>query len=285
MMNKLEEFFIEEIYVSILGKKENKKHVLFIHGGPGLNSQSLCNYLLASQSLNNLDANIVFYDQRGCGKSSIGKVKNNYEQQIIDLEMVVKHLPKFIKLAGIIGHSYGAKLLSDFQKNAKLQIPLIFLSTAKNIDVPRQNNIKLDLEYLRESDPKKHEEIVNKLDRLSLWDISLFLASTFSNNPHRMQRYWYNEKAMTDYLEISKNGQYPMNNEVFESLRAELYNSKNKDVLIDGLNSYLLIGLHDYIMEGSKVLANDKTVIFENSSHYPHLEEAEKFCKVVNEII
>jgi proline iminopeptidase len=56
-----------------------------------------------------------------------------------------------IKINGLVGHSYGAKLLYDFFQQVRIDVPGIFLSTADSILIPRLNNLNLnlDLNYLK----------------------------------------------------------------------------------------------------------------------------------------
>lgn len=284
-MVKLEEKYINDLSITILGKEENEKYLLFIHGGPGLNAQSLIQYILKYDLYNELDANIIFYDQRACGKSKKGNCENSYKQQIEDLNDVIIYCLNEYNISAVIGHSYGAKLLNDFSEKYQVSIAQVLMATANDIDIPRQNNIKLDLDYLRETDTEKHDAISNKIANLSLWEISKLLEETFTQNPNRIERYWNNKEAKSNYLNISKDSGFPINNEVFINLRSELYNSKHKEIILNKPNTFHFIGHHDYIMNGKSFKKSNKRIIFNNSAHYPHIEEPEYFCEVVNEII
>lgn len=71
--------------------------------------------------------------------------------------------------------------------------------------------------------------------------------------------------------------------------RKDLYS--NRDTLFSDMaklkNSKVWInGFHDFIMDGHMAAFSndlDKTIFYQ-SAHYPHIEENERFCQVVNEV-
>lgn len=284
-MKRIEEFYINDLFVSVFGNQKNVKNILFIHGGPGLNSQPITKYLEEIDGYNSLDANIIFYDQRGCGKSTGSTDNNNYSKQIEDLLHVIKELKSTKELSAIIGHSYGAKLVNDFLKTNPLDIPVILMSTSNTIDTPREKNILLDLEYLKEVDYDEFQRISALSKRAPLWEVTDSLADVFNSNPNRIKRYWHNQQIMKKYLETVSRCDYKINSSVFVGIREELYNSYNRKLNLFNEGIYHFIGAHDYIMEGEKYIDSNKSIVFQHSAHYPHLEEPEIFCKALNEII
>lgn len=110
----------EEEYVTVNDIQEYFLHypadsdsvILFIHGGPGY-AISYYGYKFKPE---NKEFNLVFYDQRGAGKTQLknhSKAEDvNFENLINDLYKTVKYLRK--KYAGkkliILGHSWGSVL-------------------------------------------------------------------------------------------------------------------------------------------------------------------------------
>lgn len=283
-----------KLYISHFKKNESEKNLIFIHGGPGFNCKIL-EYLIENENLfENLDHNLVLYDQRGCGRSknilsNENKDSNiSHKDNIDDLDYLIRYLKeeKSFKIIGLIGHSYGAKLLFDFQKVYKSRIPSIFVSTADSILTPRLRNLHLDLIYLKKENPDIYEKTLQKLSRdlSSLWEVTEELSPIFSKNPNRKIRNWCNIEVLNIVKDIDPEISFP----VFISVRKDLYSSEeNFSVNIPSLKmDYIWInGFHDFIMDGmldafSK--KNDKKKIFFKSSHYPHIEENELFCKTVN---
>ena len=114
----------EEEYVRINGIEHYLLHykikkeapvLLFIHGGPG-QSETMMAYILEEYECRNY--NIVYYDQRGAGKTYLKNKKERPDTQLLknDLLEIVLYLKKLYRKEkiGIIGHSWGSVLGSIF---------------------------------------------------------------------------------------------------------------------------------------------------------------------------
>jgi len=88
---------------------------LFIHGGPG-QSEAFLAYIVEEYAGRNY--NIVYYDQRGSGKTYLKNKKERPNTEILkqDLLEIVQYLKKVYKKEkiGILGHSWGSVLGSMF---------------------------------------------------------------------------------------------------------------------------------------------------------------------------
>ncbi|MCH5259657.1 MAG: alpha/beta hydrolase [Lachnospiraceae bacterium] len=114
----------EEEYVIINGaahyllhyKTEKEAPVfVFIHGGPG-QSEAMIAYIVEEYASRNY--NIVYYDQRGAGKTYLKNKKEKPDTEILkkDLLEIVLHVKQAYQKdkVGIIGHSWGSVLGSMF---------------------------------------------------------------------------------------------------------------------------------------------------------------------------
>ena len=114
----------EEEYVKINGIRQYLLHyktkkeapvLLFIHGGPG-QSETMMAYIL--EEFKGRNYNIVYYDQRGAGKTYLKNKKAKPDTELLkqDLLEIVKYLKKRYQKEkiGIIGHSWGSVLGSMF---------------------------------------------------------------------------------------------------------------------------------------------------------------------------
>jgi len=114
----------EEEYVKLNGvshyllhyrSKKEDPVILFIHGGPGT-TEAMMAYLVEEYEERNY--NIVYYDQRGTGKTYLKnrKAKPNTELLKQDLLEIVLYLKKRYQKEkiGILGHSWGSVLGSMF---------------------------------------------------------------------------------------------------------------------------------------------------------------------------
>ena len=96
-------------YIKKIGKGEP---IIVLHGGPGL----FHNYLVLGFEKLAEKYQIIFYDQRGCGKTDFPKDTTSITIQnyVNDLEAIRKHLN--IDKLNLAGHSWGAILAIDYAK-------------------------------------------------------------------------------------------------------------------------------------------------------------------------
>ncbi len=279
------------LYVADLTKNERLPYLVFIHGGPGYNSAAL-EYLILHEGLfNTLNCNIILYDQRGCGRSDRCE-EVRHQTNIEDLRGIYQFLLSQNKsIALLVGHSYGAKLLCDFYKKFSCKTPGIFLSTSKSLLAPRLNNLLLDMNFLKAQDPVCYQKMYDNFTHFNfekLWEMTGELIPIFQKNPSRVYAYWANMERCQQVQEVQRKLNLPINFDVLSSVRKDIYVSeKNCLVEIESLTvPYLWInGFQDYIMGSQHDFGNPHITLFYQSAHYPHIEENQKFCGVVNEFI
>lgn len=285
----------KNFYISKFIKYKNEGFLFFIHGGPGYHC-GIIEYLIEHDGLfEKLNHNIILYDQRGCGRSNNG-IKNIAHQQNIDDLNDIFHFFKnetIIKIKGFIGHSYGAKLLFDYYKIFNSQLPGIFVSTANSILTPRLNNLVFDLAYLKKSNPAKYQDIFLEVRDFSvdkLWEVTEKVSSLFYENKDKDYLYWANMDVYQKVQKIKDIINLPINTQAFLSIRKDLYsNPVNFSVDIASLNSpYLWInGFYDTTINAVNDVVSSSiqiTTLYQ-SSHYPHLEENERFCAIINQFM
>ena len=114
----------EEEYVSINGVEHYLLHykikkeapvLVFLHGGPG-QSEAMIAYIVEEYASRNY--NIVYYDQRGAGKTYLKNKKARPDTETLkeDLLGIVLYIKKVYQKdkVGILGHSWGSVLGSMF---------------------------------------------------------------------------------------------------------------------------------------------------------------------------
>jgi proline iminopeptidase len=266
--------------------------LVFIHGGPGFNSAVLEHLIEHEGLFDCLNYNIVLYDQRNCGRSQRLPSPVTHQDNIADLEQLLTELQANIKIKGLIGHSYGAKLLYDFYQSSQCQLPGIFLAIAASMLTPRMNNLMTDLNYLKKAAPAQYQAILPKFSQLNLtelWAITAELAPLFQANPDRPYYYWANTDCLHKTQALQKSLNAPANQEVLMSVRKDIYASEatcKVDIANLSVPTLWINGFHDYTMNGQHdVFNNPKVQIFSQSAHYPHLEENHRFCESINEFI
>lgn len=282
-------------YISTFTNNPDAGYIIFIHGGPGYNC-GILEYLIEHDKLFELlNYNLVLYDQRGCGRSRNFPNDVSHFENVNDLKEIYEYLTNSqgIKIVGLIGHSYGAKLLFDFYKNFKCNIPGVFVSTANNILTPRLNNLILDLEYLKKTNREDYTDLLSKLDDIEsekIWGLTEKLSPLFHANKDRPFLYWANIDYYQKIQDIQNKINLPINKNIFINVRKDLYSNQiNFSVDIESLcTPYLWInGFQDLIMNGSQSVLSKKSNIhtFYRSSHYPHIEENHRFSETINDFI
>jgi len=282
-----------ELYIVDFTKTEYKESLIFIHGGPGFNC-GILEYLIEHENLFEcLNYNIIMYDQRECGRSEKNHELVSHQDNLKDLKNIIDYFVNSnIPIKGLIGHSYGAKLLYDFYLTYPSTLPGIFVGIADSMLTPRLNNLLSDLTYLRKNDPDRYQDILPRLNKLTLeklWMITEELAPVFESNKDRPFNYFANLELMQKVQEISKVINIPINKEVLMSVRKDIYASKElcKVEIANLKNDYLWInGFHDSTMNSTNsFLKNQNIILFYQSAHYPHIEESRLFCETVNEFL
>ncbi|MEO6589556.1 MAG: alpha/beta fold hydrolase, partial [Pyrinomonadaceae bacterium] len=260
------------IYYEIYGAEKSGTPLFVLHGGPGFDHL----YFLSNSAFTDLAKNrpVVFYDQRGTGKSAklteenAATVKNNVE----DLENLRSYLG-YSKI-DVAGHSWGGFLAMAyavfFQNNVSHliiidSIPSNYADDFSSFekDYPNEN---------AEMDRKKAESIANNLDPVAM------RASTLAY----MKMLFYSTQNRDRFIAGSKN--YTFDPMVFGTIS---YSAQGLDIT-PGLAKLtipvlILHGRHDSninIVSAEKIhnaIPKSKLVIFEQSGHMPFYEEKETF--------
>jgi proline iminopeptidase len=282
-----------QFYVNSIIRDETWPYILLVNGGPGQSCYGLETLIAHHGYFSTLKANIILYDQRGCGRSQ--KYQSySHPENIADLETVIDEVQDQIsqKIDLIIGHSYGAKILYDYLLAHSCQTKSMFVGTSSHLLIPRLNNLLLDLKYLQKSHPDAYEEFLTSFsvtDKKSIWEASEKLAPLFNLNPDRPLYYWANTQVRALMERVLATSPHPVNSVVFQQVRKDLY--LGEDLLtfeFQRLNCPYrwVLGFFDYIMGGNLIYQSpNNQIIFDKSGHYPHLEENIRFCEVANEFL
>jgi proline iminopeptidase len=247
-----------EFYLATFTLSQELPYLLFIHGGPAFNAATIEKMVEEHHLFDHLNANIIFYDQRNCGRSPKISSKVTHDDNINDLHTLFNFLTEQnIPVKAFMGHSYGAKLLNDFYlQYPAITVPGIFIAVAESMLTPRLNNLMLDLNYLKMEQPDEYKKVLSQLnDDMSLdsiWKLTEDLAPLFTQNKSRPYFYWANLDWFHTATKIQAEHKYMPNQEVFMSVRKDIH--KNKHSISISINrlpiqSLWINGFHDYIMK------------------------------------
>lgn len=183
---KKTKIFNEE-YVTINGVEHYLLHyktkkeapvLIFIHGGPG-QSEAMIAYIVEEYTSRNY--NIVYYDQRGAGKTYLKNKKARPDTEILkeDLLGIVLYIKKAYQKEkiGLIGHSWGSVLGSMFA----LEHPehtLCYIGCGQVIDLMENERVGYNKlkDAIEKSGNKKDRK---KLEKIGEYPVATFDAATY----------------------------------------------------------------------------------------------------------
>ncbi len=270
-------FCSHQIWYRIIKPKREefgKLPLLCLHGGPGVPHD----YLEPLEAVAETGRSVIFYDQLGCGNSDRPNDPNLYSIDLFKKELVTVRKALNLEQIHLFGQSWGGCLaLEHALSQATGLVSLILASTPASVqqfateayglmnDLPaevQQIIRKHEAEGTTQSpEYKKAMELFNYsfLCRLDPWPSCLTKAYS---------------KVGTEFRGIGKIIDWNIENRLFEIVAPTL----------------LLSGFYDEVTPAcvgivNKGISGSQWVLFENSSHMPHLEETERFLQVLDEFL
>ncbi|MFB2898767.1 proline iminopeptidase-family hydrolase [Aerosakkonemataceae cyanobacterium BLCC-F50] len=251
-----------------------KLPLLCLHGGPGVPHD----YLEPLEEIAATGRRVIFYDQLGCGNSDRPNDPNLYSIDLFKEELVAVRQALNLENIHLFGQSWGGCLaLEHALSQAAGLVSLILASTPANVQqfVTEAYRLMNDLPEEVQQIIRKHEaedttqspeykqamELFNHtfLCRLDPWPSCLTRAYS---------------KVGTEFRGVGKIIDWNIENRLTEIVAPTL----------------LLSGRYDEVTPAcvetvNKGISGSEWVLFENSSHMPHLEEKERFLQVLNDFL
>jgi len=260
--------------------------LVLLHGGPGATHD----YLLSMADLAS-GRGVVHYDQLGNGRS------RHYPERGADfwtVELFVRELHSLLSALGIadrhhvLGQSWGGFLAQEyaFTRPAGLR-SLILADTAASFPdfVSEANRLRAGLPPEVEATLRRHEEAGTTDDPAYMEACQVFYARHVCRldpmPPEVLAAFEWIERDPTVYHTM--NG--PSEFHVVGSIRD--WQSKHRlgeiqvpTLLVSGRHDEATPALQETLQRG---IAGSEWVVFEDSSHMPHVEERERFMRVVGD--
>jgi L-proline amide hydrolase len=278
---------IAETWFRITGDLETGgAPLVLLHGGPGATHD----YLLSMADLAAGRA-VVHYDQLGNGRST------HYPERGADfwtVDLFVRELHSLVSALGIddrhhvLGQSWGGFLAQEyaFTRPAGLR-SLILADTAASFPdfVSEANRLRADLPPEVEATLRRHEEAGTTDDPAYMEACQVFYARHVCRldpmPPEVVEAFSWIERDPTVYHTM--NG--PSEFHVVGSIRD--WQSKDRlgqiavpTLLVSGRHDEATPALQETLQRG---ISGSEWVVFEDSSHMPHVEERERFMQVVGD--
>jgi proline iminopeptidase len=255
-----------DLSYEVYGAASSATSVIVTNGGPGLSHR----YMIQNDVWTRVSKNrqVVFYDQRGTGKSTRVKAgaSQKIDAQVADLEAVRAKLG-FQKFA-LVGDSYGGFLAMAYAAAHPEDIEKLILSDSA---APALKNIVHVLPQvfpdMMERNPDPQEQMRNHFSKL-----------------------FYSEEKRDAYLAGAKDLGYnpqvgaAVNQAIAKvDLTSELPKFRFPAMVITGrydMNVAPLTAWNIY-----KAIPGARFVVFAKSGHFPSYEEPDKYVQVVDEFL
>lgn len=288
-------------HIMVRGNTQNPV-VLFIHGGPGIPYSCYSQYFQQEIEQNFL---VVNWDQRGAGKSYQSNIPidtMNLEQFILDSKEVVDYIlnrynkEKLFLSAQSIGSVYGLMTVHRFPEEF-----FGYISTGQIVDTYQNELVSYNL-ILDEAKRLNNAEAIKELTDIGEPPYKNFIRDI------GIERKWLSllgfvEKNFkvfesitnnftNDELDIIMKGQEFSVNHLFTNIYKNNINfiETIKDIEVP---VYFCMGRYDYVApqilveKYCEILKSPlkRCIWFEDSAHFPELDESTKFNQVLLEIL
>ena len=288
-------------WILMRGTDTTKPIILFLHGGPGTSAMGL--YKKATAELEKHFV-VVLWDQRGAGKSFAANKPNsdmNINQFISDAcELTEKLCHRFNqKKIFLVGHSWGSAIgVLSVQKHPELYYAYIGMGQIANM----QKNELISYEWTLEQAKKENDEgsvktliemgkppytgkwyqkLMKQRQLLGKYGGELYGSSKGAIPLVLMSLIFTTEYTLQDKVNFLRGGINSIHLLWEELMTVNL----EKQASLLEIPIYFMLGKHDYEVPFmlsehyfNQLESPRKELIwFENSSHFPFVEEQEKF--------
>lgn len=268
-----------KIFCRLIGKGDP---IVVIHGGPALSQE----YLLPAMAKLGEEHLVIFYDQRGCGRST-GEVNPNtinLDMFVSDLDAIRKTL-KFEKIS-VLGHSWGGFLAMEYTiEHPKSVDKLILLNSGP----ASADEYSLFLaEYLRRIAPYSDElNAIQKTEAfregdpetIACYYRTIFRTFVYTSAKVNLLNFCMTPKAAKKGMEVAAIFQQNLFTTKF-NLHPLLKNLDIPTLIIHGDFDPIPVIAAENI---HKSISNSKYVVIEHCGHFPYVEEPEILFSQLNQ--
>jgi len=273
--------YVRDIYYETYG---NGDPIIFLHGGPGLDHNYFKPQMLELAKTNTL----VFYDQRGSGKSLIKEIND----KTINLAQFVKDLENLRKKLGyekvtLMGHSWGGRLAIEYNLAYPEQVEKLILVNSSPVNEKGRKATSSEV-------AKKFSKIHDKIKAFYNYNdfVKLNEAQINEGYRHLFSTYFYKQeqvkKLNLDFtIEGARGGA-----KVIDIMSKELAKMPDLAPKLKQIKSPTLIIQSDkdiiplFVAEEIKnAISGSELVIFKNCGHFPYIEQKEQFFEVVERFL
>jgi proline iminopeptidase len=265
-----------DIFIKTIGKGEP---IIVIHGGPGLSHD----YFLPHFNSLAADHLLIFYDQRGAGRSSVDQNADNMNLDTFteDLEALRKALK--MDRIHLLSHSWGALIASSYATHYPEHVASLIYVTP----VPVSQSFTAQLS----------DKQAQRLDsafisaRQQILDSDQFKSGSLSAYEQLFKLSFsltFQDKSQADLLQLNLNKNFTTSQNLLKNFTGlEAYDylrllTKNefKSLVIHGKNDLSLLEADKQLAE-----AMDGKLEIMETGHFPFIEKPNEFTRLIRNFI
>ena len=253
--------------------------ILVLHGGPGLDQSYLQPQMLELAKQHE----VIFYDQRGSGKSLDTTMEATYfnlKQFTKDVEAVRQQLG--IDKVIVLGHSFGGLLGMSYAITYPEHVSKLILVATTPADISgimasAQEIAKRTAPFEEELYPLSDYQELEKLDAAQIAKLHRKLFSVYMHDPKDADKL-----TLTMSAESVRSGfkVYEMfSKSLFINLFPQLKKLQIPTLIIHGTSDIVPMWTVEQIQ---KAIPNAQLKVIENCGHFSYIEKQDEFLKLVN---
>lgn len=276
-----------KVWYRIVGAEDSDKlPLLCLHGGPG----AAHDYLEPLEALADTGRRVIFYDQLGCGNSDHPPDPSLWTVDLFLDEIGAVRDALGLKRLHLLGHSWGGMLAIEYALTRPESLASLILASApasvpQYIEgargfvnaLPTETQQRLiKHEEAGTTDDPEYQEAMNEFYRLHLcrvepWPECLMRTfEKFSQNPEVYNTMW----GPSEFYATGLLKDWDRSGRVGEITAPTLITSGRYDEVTP-----------ESVEPVHRAIQGSTWVLFEESSHMPHIEEAERYASTVADFL
>lgn len=261
-------------------------NLFWVHGGPGYNSRP--EELLIGERLREIFSDVLFWNHPSSLRGD--EVTNTWFEYNSSLDSAFKEFIEEKGSAILVCHSFGAFSSVPIIKKYHDKIKgVVWISGTTDMQSVFRNIFSVIREdYIENSNAEAAEKIKKTLDlKNPQCDDFLRNLEPVLMNENFSHYYWTNKEAMGKFYPLMLN-EWGFDLDCFVGVTSTL-----KEVEINQISDLpnllcygedeLIIDSYDEMVRAKKLFNNISVVTFSNCSHFPHLENDNKFINLLKD--
>lgn len=259
--------------------------IIVIHGGPGLDQ----GYLLPGMAALAKKYQVVFYDQRGSGRSVVTNIDPqhiNTEQFVEDIEALRKSLG-FSKIT-LVGHSWGGFLALKYAIKYKTNVSKLVVmnslpaTTAGIHDLAEETDSRIEPSKTQLEQIEDSSQFLDN-DPEAVSDYYRVFFKHYVHNPNSLEKIntQLEPQGVATGLKVSK----ILEEEIFTR-----YIDLSDDFKKLKTPTLIIIGAEDIVplntaKKMAKIIKGSKLVVLKQCGHFPYAEQPKAWLEAVEEFL